>query len=183
MRLALTVSEVAAFSGLDERAVRKDVEKGIFGTVSPPRFGFAAVVYFRAASLLGLHLGTRDRRYLYKLIAEAIAAKKATVAMGPIAELRLESLSKEIGERLERFSRWKERLVADDAILGGEPVFPQSRLAVRHVGAMLLRGAPMDEVREDYPYLADEDIEFARLYALTHPRVGRPRKRREATPR
>ncbi len=32
------------------------------------------------------------------------------------------------------------------------------------------------DVREDYPYLKDEDIEYAKFYTLAHPRVGRPRE-------
>ena len=32
---------------------------------------------------------------------------------------------------------------------------------IRHVGVMLLRGAPRDEVHEDYPYLKPIDLDFA----------------------
>jgi hypothetical protein len=80
-RVALTATEVAALSGLDDGRVRKEVEYGIF---SRPSFDFADLVYFDV-------------------------------------------------------------------------------LAVRHIGAMLLRGASIKEVREDYPYLKDEDIDFAPL--------------------
>jgi uncharacterized protein (DUF433 family) len=59
--------------------------------------------------------------------------------------------------------------VTDNAILGGEPVFPKSRLAVRHIGEMLLGGASRDEVREDYPYLSDRDLDFAVAYTQGRP--------------
>ena len=62
-----------------------------------------------------------------------------------------------------------------DDILGGEPVFVGSRLAVRHVGGMLAQGTDLSEVQEDYPYLTERDIEFARLYVAAYPRMGRPR--------
>jgi uncharacterized protein (DUF433 family) len=61
----------------------------------------------------------------------------------------------------DTFERWRANLVVDARILGGEPVFPKSRLAVRHVGETLLRGAAPDEVREDYPYLEALDLDFA----------------------
>lgn len=175
MTYVLTAAEVAAFSGLDERTIRKDVERGIFGAVGPPRFGFAAVLYFRLLSLLGLRLGTKDRKRLYALIAEALATKKTTAELSPVAELRIGPLQQEIENRLEQFTQWKRRLVTDEAILAGETVFPGSRLSVRHLGGMLLRGAAVQDIREDYPYLSDQDIEFARLFALAYPRVGRPR--------
>ena len=183
MTQLMTAAEVAAFTGLDEKSVRKDVEHGIVGTASPPRFGFAAVVYFRVMALLGLHLGTADRRRLYGLIAEALDARKAKVALGPIAELKLGDLKNEIEGKLEQFGRWKQKLVVDDQILGGEPVFPKSRLAVRQVGTMLLRGASPDDIREDYSYLTEQDIEFAKLFALAYPRVGRPREAGQASAR
>ncbi len=67
------------------------------------------------------------------------------------------------------------KLVEDEDILGGEPVFAKSRLAVRQIGGMLVKGASPADVREDYPCLKDEDIAFAKLYTLAYPRVGRPR--------
>jgi uncharacterized protein (DUF433 family) len=66
-----------------------------------------------------------------------------------------------------RFDMWMKGLAQNEAVLGGEPVFPGSRLAVRHVGGMLLNGAAAAEVKEDYPYLTDEDIEFAKLFVVT----------------
>lgn len=183
MKQPLTAAEVAALTGLDERSVRKDLEHGIFGPASPPRFAFPVVVYFRAIVLLGLHLGTRDRRWLYRVIVDGLAARKSTVEIGSIAELKLGSLKKEVEEKLDRFTAWKRRLVVNQGVLGGEPVFPKSRLAVRQIGAMLLRGAPPADIRDDYPYLTDDDIEFARLFAVAYPRVGRPREELEAPAR
>jgi uncharacterized protein (DUF433 family) len=66
------------------------------------------------------------------------------------------------------FKAWKAKLVTSPDILGGETVFPASRLAVRHVGALVERGRA-DEIREDYPYLSDEDIRFAHAYFLAFP--------------
>jgi uncharacterized protein (DUF433 family) len=82
---------------------------------------------------------------------------------------------------LRRFAAWRERLVSDPDILGGELVFPNSRLSVRHIGEILERGELPDAVREDYPYLADEDLELARLYVKAYPNVGRPKTRRAAS--
>ena len=179
----LTSAEVAALTGIDERAVRKDVEHRIFGSASPPRFALPAVVYFRTIARLGLQLGTRDRKRLYRAIAEGLAAHKTIIEIGSVAELKLASVKKEVEQSLERFTKWKRRLVTDDRVLGGEPVFPRSRLAVRQIGGMLLRGAPPDEIQEDYPYLTDEDIEFAKLFTLAYPRLGRPRAELETPPR
>ena len=73
-----------------------------------------------------------------------------------------------LGDRLELFEAWKAKLVTDDRILGGEPVFPKSRLAVRNIGKQLLKGVSAAELREEYPYLKDDDVEFARVYTLAY---------------
>lgn len=77
-----------------------------------------------------------------------------------------------LGDRLELFEAWKAKLVTDDRILGGEPVFPKSRLAVRNIGRQVLNGASAGELREEYPYLKNEDLEFAKVYTLAYPQAG-----------
>ena len=180
---ALTTKEVVALFGLDERRVRKEVEHGILDVTSPPQFDLAAVVYLRALFELGFELGgVDDRKRLYSLILRAMQRSKppATVALSPIVELKLGSIVRYVKDRSTRFQRWRKRIVVDERVLGGEPVFPKSRLAVRNVGGLLLRGNSLDDIRGDYPYLTDEDLEFARMFAVAYPRLGRPRERQAA---
>ena len=96
--------------------------------------------------------------------------------MSPVLELRLDRVTKDAEGRIGRFEAWKKRLVSDEAILGGEPVFPKSRLAVRQVGGMLLRGARAEDMLGDYPYLTENDLEFAPVFTKAYPRMGRPRE-------
>ena len=62
-------------------------------------------------------------------------------------EVQLTPFADELKDKLGRFEVWKQKLVTDKTLLGGEPAFPNSRLAVRHVGGMLLRGASVAELR------------------------------------
>jgi uncharacterized protein (DUF433 family) len=173
--IALTTTEAAALTGLDERSVRKDVEHGILDAGSPPRFAEVALVYFRACASFTFHLGAQDRKRLYADIANALETGRVRLDLGPGWTLDVAAVAGELRQRVAAFEAWREALVARDDILGGEPVFPGSRLAVRHVGEMLGRGAEPAEVREDYPYLTEQDIAFARLFAVAYPRIGRPR--------
>ena len=177
-RQALTAAEVAALVGLDEGRVRKEVEHGFLARTSPPRFSFADLVYFDAVAMLDVDLGVADRKKLHKLIASALAADRAPsrIEMGPVFEVRLDRVTKDAEGKLARFESWKTRLVSDQTILGGEPVFPKSRLAVRQIGGMLLRGARREDVLEDYPYLTEQDLEFAPIFTKAYPRMGRPRE-------
>jgi uncharacterized protein (DUF433 family) len=172
---ALTTAEASAFTGLDEKSIRKDVEQGVVDVGSPPRFAEHVLVYFHARARFAFGLSAEDRRRLFTVVADAIERHLATVELGTGWVLDVDRIAREVLGRVDRFERWKGSLVRSDDVLAGEPVFPNSRLAVRHVGAMITRGAEIDEIREDYPYLTDEDLEFAPLFAAAYPRVGRPR--------
>jgi len=177
---ALTTNEVVALFDLDERRVRKEVEHGVLDASSPPRFALPAVVYLRTLAELGFEMNlVEDRKKLYGLIRSGMtmAPRTLRIELSDITELKLDRVLGTIVDRIERFDAWKQKLVTDDRILGGEPVFPKTRLAVRHVGGMLLKGASIGEVREDYPYLDDDDLELAKVYARAYPLIGRPRER------
>lgn len=172
---SLSTNEVAALLDLPERQVRKDIEYGVLGAGSPPRLGFPALVYFQALRLMEFELCVQDRKRLLQKIRDAmeLTPKPDTVELASVLSLRIGPLVKELTDKLEAFNRWKDQLVVSPEILGGEPVFPKSRLAVRRVGALALRES-VAVILEDYPYLSGQDVEFARLYTRAYPRVGRP---------
>lgn len=172
---ALTTTEAAALTGLDERAVRKDVEHGILRAGSPPRFTEAALVYLRACASFAFHLETRDRRRLHDEIVDALARGRARVDLGPGWTLDVAGVACELRERLAAFEEWRAGIVTREDVLAGEPTFAGTRLAVRRIGELLLRGTDPAEVRADHPELTDRDLEFARLYTVAYPRLGRPR--------
>ena len=91
-------------------------------------------------------------------------------------ELKLNLIERELSELITHFTLWKKRLVSEPNIMGGETVFPGSRLTVRHIGAMLERGESPEIIREDYPYLSEEDLKFAHLYVKAYPTLGRSKK-------
>lgn len=177
-----TPTEAAALLDLPEKQVRKEVEHGLFST----KLRFDALVYLGALRELGLSLGVEDRRKLYAVVKRTVGPKKVTpdeVAFSPLVVLRLGAVARQVRQKVERFAAWKKKLVVNGRILGGEPVFPKSRLSVRNVGGQLERGASPKLLRENYPYLDDQDLEFARLFVRAYPRVGRPREAGQALAR
>ncbi len=175
--LSLTATEAAALTGMDERAVRKDVEHGILDAGSPPRFAEVALVYLRACASFAFRLSAKDRGRLYEVVADAMERRVTRLELGPGWFLDVAAIASEMRERVAAFEIWREELVVSDDILGGEPVFPNSRLAVRRVGEMRGRGRGVEsaEILKDYPYLSARDIEFACLFTVAYPRIGRPR--------
>jgi uncharacterized protein (DUF433 family) len=99
-----------------------------------------------------------------------------------VLQLRLRTVAEEVSDQLVPFYRWRDaRVVSDPATLAGDAVFRGSRLSVRRVGEALERGEKVATIREDYPYLTAEDIEFAPRYVRAYPRVGRPRESSKAS--
>jgi uncharacterized protein (DUF433 family) len=58
-----------------------------------------------------------------------------------------------------------KRIVRDPKIMLGKPVIKGTRLPVSIVVEKIAYGATTDELKEDYPFLADEDIKASLLYA------------------
>src|SRR5207244_2446352 len=89
--ISLTANEVAALVGLDEGQVRKDVEYGLSGAGSPPRFSLADAVYFAILAALGLQLGVQDRKKLHDLIAGAMSRTKPPprVELSPVLDVKV----------------------------------------------------------------------------------------------
>ncbi len=172
-----TPAEASAFSDIPVRRVHKELEHRIIeAATSPPRLSFSALVYLRALELIGLELAVHDRAEVYRRVADAVRSSATTVPLARLLTLDVKPVVDEMEDRVMRFQRWKKKLVTSDDIMGGEPVF----LTVRRVGEMLERGESPEVVREDYPYLTAEDLEFARLFVRAYPRVGRPPAVRQA---
>jgi uncharacterized protein (DUF433 family) len=59
----------------------------------------------------------------------------------------------------------EDRIVRDQKICGGEPVFKGTRVTLRTVLASLAAGDSVEEVLTDFPSLKAEDIQAAIAFA------------------
>lgn len=57
------------------------------------------------------------------------------------------------------------RITADPNTCGGRPCLRGMRIRVKDILEMLASGATREEILEDYPYLEQDDISAALLYA------------------
>jgi uncharacterized protein (DUF433 family) len=76
--------------------------------------------------------------------------------------------------RVDLYARGLSKIDEKPDTFGGEAVFKNTRLPVRHIGKMAANGEPVGYILEDYPYLSEDDVTFAKLYAEAHPNIGRP---------
>jgi len=58
-----------------------------------------------------------------------------------------------------------KRIIVDPKIMLGKPVIKGTRLTVEIVVEKIAYGESTEEIRKDYPFLDDDDIKAALLYA------------------
>ena len=58
-----------------------------------------------------------------------------------------------------------QRVIIDPKIMLGKPVIKGTRLTVELIVEKLAYGATLDDLKEDYPFITEEDIRSALLYA------------------
>ncbi len=58
-----------------------------------------------------------------------------------------------------------KRIVVDPKIMLGEPVIKGTRLPVEIIIEKVAYGATIEDLRKDYPFLKEDDIRAALLYA------------------
>lgn len=127
--------------------------------------GAPAVFYFSLVSKLPVELIRWKRSADHLVLAGDVAVFLPT-----------REIARNVEERLRVFESGKKRVVSRADTLGGEPVFKGTRVSVRHVGELVKRGVPLGALREDFPRLADDDFEFARIFVDLGRPPGTPRK-------
>jgi uncharacterized protein (DUF433 family) len=86
----------------------------------------------------------------------------------------VKSLVEDLSPCIDLYANGLSRIEEREGVLGGEAVFRGTRVSVRHIGKMFDSGEPVSEIIEDYPFLRENDVRFARLFYKAHPAVGRP---------
>lgn len=184
----LTLEEAAALAEVNEKFVRRalatvlDRPSKLHGR---RRFGVRDVVALRLLGSLPLRMDPKSTKDAVAVLTKrrresgAWAREGVTLVLrGPVrVVISIGELEAEAARRLRTFRDCARRVSVRGDVLGGEPTFEGTRIPVRHVGKLMLRGEPLERLREDFPRLTDEQLEFAGWFARLGPPPGRPRKK------
>jgi uncharacterized protein (DUF433 family) len=184
----LSLKETSVLSGAPEKSIRHELAAQIARagrTRGRRRFSPSEVVYFVLLNELPVGLDRKLRRELFELLAsrKVRAGRWRREARSLVLEgqvevvLAMDEVERRVEQRVGTFLRGRARVVSRPDVLGGEPVFEDTRISVRFVGERARNGEPAAELLEDYPALTPEDIEFAKMYVALGRPPGRPRKR------
>lgn len=187
-----SLKEAAALSGLPEKAVRHEIDRRVMVPTTRPagsrrrlRLGSGQVCYLRLIARLPFTPSREDRAAFYRIVAEGEmragrwSRHGRRLMAGEDAALLIDvgEVSSDARRRIDLYRRGMAKVESDPSRLGGEPVFAGTRLPLRHIGTLALRGVTVGDILADHPALRAEDVEFARLYAAMKPGPGRPRAR------
>jgi uncharacterized protein (DUF433 family) len=135
-----------------------------------------------------------DRRHFYDhldakaLLADTLTRNRPSQLFGAGDRLKLDDylfidiakVVEDLAPRVDLYAKGLTHIEQKEDVLGGEAVFKNTRLSVNHIGKMREGGEAVADIIEDYPYLRQDDVEFARLYFKAHPMLGRPPRREES---
>jgi uncharacterized protein (DUF433 family) len=172
-----TPNEAAALIEISPKRIYKEIEHRVIHADTPNhnQLSFGTLVYLRALKEINFDFSVSYRIHLHEALQTAWEQQVSTLEFGRFFTLKVGDIGQELQTLIDRFEAWKAHLVSNPSILGGEVTFPNSRLSVQRIGGSLERGETLEVLREDYPYLNDEDFNFARIYVKAYPIQGRPK--------
>ncbi|HJQ59610.1 MAG TPA: DUF433 domain-containing protein [Vineibacter sp.] len=177
----LTAAETHAITGVPLKTVHKLIDERL----APPlvrrgrrerRLTLPGAVCVKLDTTLPSYLPVALRRSLYRAIGRTPQRLVFEIGAGPVRHVvDIRPVESDVGKALSRYRRAMRLIVEDPEIQGGAATFKGTRLLVHHIAALLRHGTSREELREDYPRLTEAMIEAARIFAIAHPKRGRPK--------
>lgn len=174
-----TPTQAAAVTGLPLKAVQKAIDSRAI-PVRTRRADGTRKRYLSEVALICLRLeanglkqlpaGLRNR--IYRGIIRK--PRQARIQFSDVLWIDLAAVRREVAVALNKLRKAEDMVTSDPEIMGGTPVFRNTRVPVHAIAEMLDSGTSVAELVAGYPSLTEERIRLAPLYARAHPKRGRP---------
>jgi uncharacterized protein (DUF433 family) len=172
-----TPAEAAAVSGVAVKSVHNAIDKRIISKGEARTGGRSLTdddllrlkLWYGVGSIL-----TAERR---KRLFDAIASdpKAETVRADDYLIVDVARAREQLATRADALREAELIIHSVKGVMGGEPVFKNTRVPVRAIAAMRAQGAKVGELLEGYPSLTARMIELAEIWTAAHPARGRPK--------
>ncbi len=187
----LSLKETALLSEVSEKFIRHALEDEIPSVRGAPSgsnarwFRIRDVFYFRLLSKVPVGIPKEDRKSLHSLICKRMTVAgpwevdRADIVLkgdGITATLHVKEMKANVAHQTRLYFRGRRRVERRDDVLGGEPVFAGTRISIRHVGALVKKGASVADLLGEFPRLTEDDLHFAELFVGLGNPPGRPKK-------
>jgi uncharacterized protein (DUF433 family) len=173
-----TPTEAAVLTELSIKAVNNAIDKKTISPVAGKEGGrlldARALMSLSIERRLSAAIATPElRRKVFDALADA--PRNVVSLEGGLIKIDLREPRRALAASLRELRRAKRLVVSDPEILGGDPVFRDTRVPVHMIAELIAQGSTPAELRESYPRLTAEMIRLAPIYAVAYPLRGRPR--------
>src|SRR5215469_6230870 len=174
-----TPTEAAVLTGLPLKAVNNAIDRKTVAAVPGEEGGrlldARALMSLSIERRLSAAIATPElRRKVFDALAEA--PRNVVSLEGGLIKIDLREPRRELAAALRELRRAKRLVVSDPEILGGDPVFRDTRVPVHMIAELIAQGSKPADLIESYPRLTAEMIRLAPVYAAAYPLRGRPRR-------
>lgn len=181
---AYSPAEASAIAKLPLRAVHKLIDSRLIrphklrrGNQVQRLLSPEQLVYLRLEAE-GVRLLPMDsRREVARAIESGACADLVAVSGSSVLFVQVKDARKDVERELKRLRKVEQMVVSDPEVMGGTPVYRNTRIPIDLVATMMAQGATVEEILEGYPALSHEQVELAPLYVAAFPRRGRPARR------
>lgn len=183
-RRQLSRRETSVLCGVPLSAVDKAIEQETIRAsrrgreVAIPATEIAALLLIRRISMDGFSLPRRLRKEVRNWVVQAfLAGTLGDFAISDSVTVSCPDDVMQVARNAADYAANRDTyLVTDPSVKGGDATIVGTRLTARAVLARIDGGDSMDDLIEDYPYVAPEALEAALVYARSNPQRGRPRR-------
>lgn len=179
--LSYTPQEVAAMSGAPLSVVQKAVSAGKVPARVDRHSGrrqLNDVVLLAFALVQALpreiSVSPADAYRLVKQLDLSASDMETELMIGDLVRIDTGKALAPTRRRLDLYARARDLIVSDPEIMGGTPTIRGTRITAQAILGRLESGDTIDSILDDYPYLNQEMVETAALYAKANPPRGRP---------
>lgn len=200
--LFIPSAEAAFIAGLSDRQMHRVVDEGLLPESVVQQRGSTRLFTRLGAGFAKFYFATEDllmararRQVLDELSAriDHLPMKDALLTLMQLdaiswkversfVEVDVLPFLEQALQRVKQVEQADALVVTDPAILGGTPVFAGTRVPSEVVLGSLAAGIGLDRLQDSYPFLTEAHIESARVFAVVHPRRGRPRRLADLSP-
>lgn len=175
-----TPTEAAVLTHLPLKAVHNAIDRNTVPAIDGRREGSPTrLLGLRALMSLALERRLADRfaPELRRAVFDALGDTPGRMVSldGGFLRIDLREPRRELATALRQLRRARQLVISDPEIMGGNPVFRGTRIAVHLIAAQIGQGATEADLLESYPRLTAEMVRLAPLYAAAYPLRGRPR--------
>lgn len=178
----LSPREAAFVTGLSEKTINQAIDRAEVAPLPTRRaddrermLAFPELIYLRLRGEVGRLLSPEGKRKLRQQLGHATGDPKlpTVINIGPL-QVNIAIEVEALRERLEEMAHIHSFVAIDPDVRAGEPVVRGTRIGIHTLADLAAKGAPAEELLEDYPALTPESLEAALTWARMYPRRGRP---------